>query len=156
MKRIFLGITLLLSTQVIGVSANQEIESKKLGIEKVNVLNVIRSKDGSHILPSVGETIVSKSSTAMFADGSIVSVQSSSLTVLNKTHGLARISILTPPYGPHEFLLGRVGDEYFGTSIDREGSIFLKRVSEGTLEVTFTRVIDATGLPLQVRAKFRR
>lgn len=156
MKRIFLGLTLLLSTQAIDVFANsnQGAEIEKLEIEQINESNVLRSSTcDDRILPNIGRTISSTSSTAMFADGSIAS-DSSTLTVLNKSNGLARISIGSS-FGPHEFLIGRIGDQYFGTSVDREGTIVLERVSQKYLEVTFTRVIDATGLPLQVRAKYK-
>jgi hypothetical protein len=155
MKRIFLGLTLLLSTQVIGVFAddNPVVEIEKSEIEEVNEHNIrsVRGDDG--ILPRVGKIIFSKSSAAIFPDGAIFS-DNANLIVLNKSHGLARISIGSI-FGAHEFLIGQVGDKYFGTSVDREGTIVLERVSEKYLEVTFTRVVNATGLPLQVRIIFR-
>lgn len=151
MKHVFLGLALLLSTQTVGAFASDNHEADMGYAQEVNVARSSSHED--RILPRVGKTLFSTSSTAMFADGTTAET-SSTLTVLNKSQGLARISIGSI-YGAHEFLIGRVGDEYFGTSIDREGTIVLERVSERHLEITFTRVIDLTGVPLQVRARFR-
>ncbi|CUI16944.1 putative secreted protein [Candidatus Protochlamydia naegleriophila] len=154
MKRIFLGLTLLLSTQVVDVFANDNQAAETFEIQQVNELNEARSRrNDDKILPRVGKTIFSTSSAAIFADGTITNTDST-LTVLNKGQGLARISIGSL-FGVHEFLIGRVGNEYFGTSVDREGTIVLERVSDKHLEVTLTRIVDATSLPIQVRIRFR-
>ena len=157
MKHILLGLTLLFSTQVVDVfaKAHQGAESVNSGLEQTNELSYDRShRHDDRILPRTGKTICSTSGAAIFADGSVVSDASSTLTVLNSSQGLARISIGNT-FGPHEFLIGRVGDQYFGTSVDQEGTIVLEKVSKRVLEVTFTRVVDATTLPIQVRILFR-
>jgi hypothetical protein len=159
MKNIFLGLTLLASTQIVDVSAKAH-QFENVAIEQANEFTLNRSHSHSHghhndkILPPVGATITSTSGAAIFANGSVVSeTTSSTLTVLNSSQGLARISIGSS-FGPHEFLIGQVGDKYFGTSVDKEGTIILQRVSKRVLEVTFTRLIGTNGLPLQVRLEF--
>ncbi len=170
MKRILLGISFLLAIQTVTVFANEEqqLGFKKLDSEQIDSLQAVthveeldlsRARSNGDGLPPVGLTIFSKSASAIFSDGAIIE-RELSLTVLNKGNNLARIRIDAAALGVlpatfHEFLLGNVDGEYFGTSVDLEGTIVLKRVSRKYIEVTYTRIVDATGLPIQVRAKFK-
>lgn len=157
MKAIFLGLTLIFSTQSMDLFANHQTQTGKLEIQEIDALNVIRCKKNKNqnILPSVNKTITSSSTEIMLVDGSTVS-SSITLTVLNKSKGLARIRIINAQFASNvDFLVGLVGNQYFGTSVDNEGTIVLERVSKNTLEATFTRINSVTEEPIQIRAKFK-
>lgn len=161
MKRIILGLALLLSIQVVGVFANDK-HVAEVGKEPVNAQNSVgcdkdkdkdKDKDDG-ILPRVGRILTSTKGAAMIADGTIFN-EVFTFVVLDKSQGLARIKISSPRLENRSqlFLLGRVGNEYEGTGVDGEGSISLKKINNH-LEVTFTRVRDSIGDSLQIRAKF--
>ncbi|MBA2369355.1 MAG: hypothetical protein H0V82_10095 [Candidatus Protochlamydia sp.] len=144
----------MLSAQVTDIYANGAKNENYALVNELETARFCCNRSDRGILPRVGRAITASSSNAMFADGTISPDIEATLTVLNSDEGLARISIGTSLYGTHEFLVGRVGDNYYGTSVDLEGTIVLERMGR-YLEVTFTRIVNATNLPIQVHARFR-
>lgn len=139
MKRLVLGISLLLSTQMGPAFAeeNDQIEVEAISAESTLSLPVARSKKQKekNILPPVGKTLFSSSNIDMFPDGTTDTTTSLSLTVLNSEKGVARIKIevfegaevLTNIY-----LTGRSGNNYYGNS-----SVFI-----GSSDILISRVKD--------------
>lgn len=156
MKRLLLGMSLLLSTQMVQAFAedNNQIELEAISAENTLSLytasNMLSSLSVGHakklkekdILPPVGKTLFSSSNIDMFPDGTTDTTTSLSLTVLNSTDGVARIKIEVfegTEVLTNIFVTGRSGDKYYGNSIVFIGSsdILISRV-KGHLEVVQT------------------
>lgn len=149
MKRLLLGMSLLLSTQMGQAFAekNDQIEVEAISAENTlflptasNMLSSLpvacaKEQKENDILPPVGKTLFSSSNIDMFPDGTTDTTTSLSLTVLNSRKGVARIKIevfegaeiLTNIY-----LTGRSGDTYYGNS-----SVFI-----GSSDILISRVKD--------------
>ena len=172
MKRVLLGMSIVLSMQMFNVFAEQTVERVEQGnIEHVvssldslfdssesDGLNLTRSRRES-ILPRIGRTLESSSGALMFPDGT-VQKRDFALTVLNKDEDLARFRIVIAGVGGlspiiQEFVVGEVGDNYFGRGIEGEGtsSILLKRV-KNNLELDYR--FNLSGSRVEARVKLPR
>lgn len=147
MKRLLLGMSLLLSIQMGQAFAEQkdQIEVEAISAGKTMSLptassiqsTLPRSKKQKEkdILPPVGKTLFSSSNIDMFADGTTDKTTSLSLTVLNSKNGVARIKIGVFEEGAvltNIYITGRSGNQYYGNS-----SVFI-----GSSDILITRVKD--------------
>lgn len=177
MKRLFIGL-ILLSTPILGTFAEENHQNKTevLRMENANALSIQseqdllsethhhshshshRGRDGGAFPIITGERFAASGET-LFSNGA-TDHGNFVLTVLNETHGLAgiRIDVSTPGVAPHshEFLIGRVGDEYIGKGLDPNVFAIALKLVKNHLEVTyaFTDVINGTGLQGQTRIVF--